>query len=300
MPKRSLETLEILEDGNTGPPESNKNNKKQCVQLKSWFFTWNNYPENYLEILEPVFNVLCKRYKFQQEIGESGTPHLQGNIELKKKQRWNEFKLPNEIHWEKTRNIEAAFTYCGKDASRAGQTHSMGIKTPPAPLELIETLSPWMVDAIEIIKSKPDKRAFYWYYDKDGGASKSDFCKWAHVHLNTEKLEYGKAGDLYNIVLNTDMDKCRCLFLDISRDNGNKVCWKAMENIKNGYITSMKYEGGTKLFNPPHIIIFSNFLPDTRALSKDRWRIIDLEEEYYNDPDDHRSYVYINEIECLV
>ena len=38
-------------------------------------------------------------------------------------------------------------------------------------------------------------------------------------------------------------------------------------------ICNTKYETGMKLFNSPHLIVFSNFYPDTDKLSADRWKI---------------------------
>jgi len=43
--------------------------------------------------------------------------------------------------------------------------------------------------------------------------------------------------------------------------------------LKDGVVFSGKYEGGARLFPPPHVIIFANFLPDFTKLSADRWVI---------------------------
>ena len=53
-----------------------------------------------------------------------------------------------------------------------------------------------------------------------------------------------------------------------------------MECFKNGYVLDTKYEGQKKRFVPPHIFVFSNSLPDISKLSKDRWNIIDINEEF--------------------
>jgi len=50
-----------------------------------------------------------------------------------------------------------------------------------------------------------------------------------------------------------------------------------LESIKNGLIVNTKYETGSKLFNSPHIIVFSNMSPDVSAMSMDRWKIICLD-----------------------
>ena len=51
------------------------------------------------------------------------------------------------------------------------------------------------------------------------------------------------------------------------------MSYDAIESIKSGIIFNSKYETGQKMINPPHIIVFSNFLPDVSKLSEDRWNI---------------------------
>ena len=89
----------------------------QFKQLKNWFFTWNNYPEGALELLEEKFKPMSLRYCFGLEVGAQGTKHVQGCVELRKRARPTEFDLPKQIHWEKTRNKTDAVSYCGKDGT---------------------------------------------------------------------------------------------------------------------------------------------------------------------------------------
>ena len=41
-------------------------------------------------------------------------------------------------------------------------------------------------------------------------------------------------------------------------------------------VVKTKYDTGVACFNIPHVIVFSNHLPNMSALSKDRWNIIDM------------------------
>lgn len=72
------------------------------------------------------------------------------------------------------------------------------------------------------------------------------------------------------------MDECECVIFDIPRNQGNNVSYSAIESIKNGLICNTKYETGTKVFNSPKIMVFSNMAPDLESLSEDRWKIRNL------------------------
>ncbi len=98
------------EDGNTKSPP-----RRPC-QLYQWFFTLNNFTKVDILHLKMRFNKMCKWWIFEEEVGEKGTPHLQGNISLVKKLRLTSIaKWDKRIHWEPTRNVEASIAYCQKE-----------------------------------------------------------------------------------------------------------------------------------------------------------------------------------------
>lgn len=84
-------------------------------QVKRWCFTLNNWSEEeykeFVEKLEWSYLLIGK------EVGEEGTPHLQGYVELKTKKSLRQMKLAqSRTHWEalKGKPCQAA-TYCKKD-----------------------------------------------------------------------------------------------------------------------------------------------------------------------------------------
>ncbi len=91
---------------------------------KAWCFTLNNYTENELGALVQLFSSLDEKYYFivGEEVGEQGTPHLQGYIE-KKTGRFRplplfEVKRNNVqcMHFEKAKgNRTQNYKYCSKD-----------------------------------------------------------------------------------------------------------------------------------------------------------------------------------------
>ena len=53
--------------------------------------------------------------------------------------------------------------------------------------------------------------------------------------------------------------------------------YRILENIKDGQATASKYNNDNIYFKTPNtVIIFSNRLPDTARLSKDRWNILEI------------------------
>lgn len=77
-------------------------------------FTLNNYTEEE-ELAVQAWD--CKYLVYGREVGEEGTPHLQGYVEWKGSKRFTTLKKMNpRIHWEKRRGtVDQAVTYCKKD-----------------------------------------------------------------------------------------------------------------------------------------------------------------------------------------
>lgn len=86
------------------------------MSYRSWCFTLNNYTDEDIANISDWADV--KRCVVGREVGESGTPHLQGWVVFAKPRRLGSCrKLPSgdKMHWEKTRSDQAAEKYCSKD-----------------------------------------------------------------------------------------------------------------------------------------------------------------------------------------
>lgn len=83
---------------------------------------------------------------------------------------------------------------------------------------------------------------------------------------------------MYTIARKWDVKKgeenpeLRVVFFDIPRSQTN-VSYRAIEQVKNGVITSTKYESQTLILTIPHVVIFANWPPKREMLSEDRWDI---------------------------
>jgi len=114
MPKKNVKTT------NTTIDLVNKINTESLnreSRHRGWVFTWNNYEEINWELVQKRFEKTAKYFCVGKEVGESGTPHLQGCITFKDAQPLSTLKNYNpSIHWEKRIASEAiASEYCKKE-----------------------------------------------------------------------------------------------------------------------------------------------------------------------------------------
>lgn len=88
-------------------------------QSKYWCFTINNYTVLDEQKIRDLFSLKkVSYYVFGREVGESGTPHLQGYLELPKKTRLTTLKksLGRHVHLEQRKGSAVqSQEYCQKD-----------------------------------------------------------------------------------------------------------------------------------------------------------------------------------------
>ncbi|AXQ66522.1 MAG: putative viral replication protein [Cressdnaviricota sp.] len=251
-------------------------NTKQVPPSKNWCFTLNNYDENDLMILKSSNS--SKILVFQEEIGESGTPHLQGYIEfITKKRPFNVFAFSKAAHWEKRRGSkQEAIAYCSKADTRKEGTvpFAKGVKLA-RPIKIITKLKPWQQEVEDIVISEPDDRTINWFWEEVGNVGKSVLCKYL-CHKHGAIICSGKAADIkYMVVKYKEKHGVYpdTIVYDIPRTSQNYVSYQGIEEIKNGCFMSSKYECDMVVMNSPHIICFANFRPNIDVMSKDRWNV---------------------------
>lgn len=288
-----METTEQL-GGNTKSP--------RCVPAKCWCFTLNNYTSLEMETLEQAFKLREIKYGFGEEVGEQGTPHLQGWIESPKKIRPIEtFRELKRIHWEKRRGTkEQNIAYCAKEGKY--RTSELTTEKVRELLGIVsdDKLYDWQREVIELC-DKPSDRLVYWVWSAKGCTGKTTLAKLLCLCHNGILLDGKKSDILYSAtesVLGTAQKSsnsseethcsphylptdepfytCKRIFiLDLSRTCENFVSYDSIEKLKNGFWFSGKYESKMVMIPPPVVIIFANFQPDREKLSSDRWHLIE-------------------------
>lgn len=265
--------------GNTSPPSisSPVKPKKRVNPSKKWVFTWNNYDDGTLELLKSMLDTDADKYVLGKEVGESGTPHIQGWVVFKVRKRPIEWcKIP-AIHWERQKGSDQeASLYCMKE----GNFESMGVEEPREleivrdPMEGLE-YKDWQREVMDILDEEPDSRTIYWYWEPIGNSGKTTFAK--HICVNNRLAVYctGKANDVKCMISmrrKEKLDTKICIF-GFPRTKEEFVSYEALEEVKDGIFFSGKYEPAMVVMNNPHVIVFANFEPEMSKLSHDRWVI---------------------------
>lgn len=295
----------------------------QSACAKNWCFTLNNPSTEELSHFKNLFELDIVNYiVFQLEQASTGTPHLQGYIQLGTKKRFNPTKalLSPRVHLSKALGTpEENRAYCTKEprltpfiehgiisvAGKRNDIEEFVSDMREADLDDVALLerhprimakyprfvvttrrilreaqltyapfvpnSTWQQSLVTCLDNQPDPRQVKWYFDERGSAGKSYFCR--HFRLRDGGRPFvitgGKHTDIYYAY-----QRQRAVFFDIPRcTDPASFPYAVAESFKNGYFLSTKYESTPIYFDPPHVVIFSNFYPDKTKLSMDRWDI---------------------------
>lgn len=261
----------------------NTESTSQPKRYRKWCFTLNNYDEKDLEIIDTKTQQYSNlKYVYGKEIGESGTPHLQGYLEFKNAISMKSLKkwLPR-AHLEKARgSSKQNYDYCTKEGDfKSNMFYSLKNKLLEKHYQDI-TWKEWQKNIIDILSSPPHPRKIYWIYDEIGNSGKSWLCKYICLKYDCI-IAQGKSDNIFNQVLNWRNEfpgelQIPPIVVDVSRGDFFHVNYSAIECVKNGFLYSGKYEGGTVFGENPHVFIFANSEPDMDKLSEDRWEIITI------------------------
>jgi len=260
----------MVQNGQDGlAPGNTKSGAKRQSTSKYWLFTFNNYTDAQLVVMVNNFEVFDLKYIIGEEVGEQGTPHLQGYIESKKPIRWSALHLPEQIHWEKRRGTrEQNVRYCSKE----GKYHT-NMKIP-RPIVMPE-LAGWQSTLKEeVFQKEPIERKIHWIWSLEGARGKSTMVK--YMAMNGALVCSGKAGDMKYMIVKYYQENGAYpehVVFDVPRSMQNFLSYQGIEEIKNGVFASTKYECEMVVMNQPNVYIFANFPPDLRNehMSADRF-----------------------------
>ena len=116
---------------------------------------------------------------------------------------------------------------------------------------------------------EPHPRRVDWVYDPIGGTGKTHLAKHLVTTQNAFYTNGGKSTDVFYAYQGQ-----RVVIFDFVRESEGFVNYGAIEAIKNGLMSSNKYESQLKVFPIPHLLVFANFQPAPGKLSADRINVI--------------------------
>lgn len=288
----TLETLETVvgntiinhckEETSSIENKSEIGNKIRIVPGNKWCFTaWQEYEETQKLASQIVKDDKKFFYVYGIEIcPTTGKEHLQGFIQSKDKNykiRPVEYFKSIKTHWEKSKgSLESNVDYCCKEGKYfTNITEYKPRKKVKDPMDGLEPFK-WQKEILDIVKSEPDSRKIYWYWEENGCTGKSTLAKHLCMKMNALVVG-GKGSDIkYAVTTYLETKDLEVMIYDIPRIQGNSVSYASIEEIKNGCMFSNKYESKMQCFNTPHIIVFANRPPDVENLSADRWVVCEI------------------------
>lgn len=245
-------------------------------RCRKWVFTLNNYTLDEEDILYKYLNSKSHKWIYGFESGEEGTPHLQGYFEFKNQikdstLRDNGFQRAHLTRAKGT--LKHNFDYCSKD----GNFKYGGIEIDKVKfLQKIDYFYDWEIKIIDLINTKPDTRTIHWFWEPNGCSGKTTFQKYLFTHFRGVAVLSGKGSDMKNGIIEYVKkfeETPDIILINIPRCNIDYISYNGIEEIKDMFFFSGKYEGGWVCSRCPHVIIFANEEPRLDNFSLDRWDI---------------------------
>lgn len=236
-------------------------------KAKKWVFTLNNYESKDIEFFK---NLSYNYIKFGEEIGESGTPHLQGFVIFKNQTRLSALKkLHSKVHWEiQVGPDEACSNYCSKGSnifeqdnrsqgkrndilSAANLVKEKGIMgvVNEMPEMYVKYHSGLEKLFHRISTDRTIKPIVTWIYGKTGtGKTRHVFDKHQDIWISNKNLQWWDGYENQEVVLIDDFRRDFCTFHELLR-------------ILDRYPYNVAVKGGFRKLNSKYIYITSPFHP---------------------------------------
>lgn len=231
----------------------------------------------------------CKKYVFQEEVGDKGYAHWQCRVSLIKPRRFNELKGKFCVgaHFAPTSNACTTFQYCMKADSRvAGPWDDRDYEEPPPLTRQLRnflnfTRRPWQTQC-ELMCHETDDRSIKLIYDTVGDSGKSIFAEYLEYNnLAYEIPPYRSMEDILAVAMSQKPKKC--YLIDMPRGMKKEKLsefYSGLESLKNGVAYDKRYSFRKVRFDRPQIIVYTNHLPVWSLMSAGRWEVWEMQSDF--------------------
>jgi hypothetical protein len=230
-----------------------------------WLATFNNYTEDELQTWLVELNDKCKMFVMQEEMGESGTPHLQCKICLLKSARPIETFSCKKIHWEQSKKWKG-WQYCCKDESNNGRRWSKGVDVPE-PLIVHEPYG-WQLEVVDLVKAEPKERKVHWFWSEKTPIGRSSLARYLAIKHDVKLIDGTRASMRWLADMETPPTAVQ---IDLRGLKKRFKYYASLQKIKDGVFFSEKKRDMVIWNKCPHVIVFASFEPEYEKLSADRW-----------------------------
>lgn len=214
-------------------------------------------------------NVLIYHYKESVPYTNIPKPELEEN--------------PIKEIWKHDSLSNALLSTCSNLKNVGGVIAAFNCKPADYGIEPTVEWKPWQKEILNEIETTPDSRHIVWYYDPFGNAGKTFIAKhlgqYKGAFVSTRANAYHVATALDEFIKQNGKDSILVVIFNFSRQQENHKIYQALEELKDGMMTSEKYKGRTLYFNHPHLICMANYIPDVNSMTKDRWDIRTLQND---------------------
>lgn len=245
--------------------------------------------------IRDILKLYCKKYVFQLEEGDSGYRHYQGRISLIKKRREPELKklLESNDHLKffnylkptltKEHNTTAFYVMKLDTRIQGPFSDTDFIPTNTRQLQYFKSLSlrPYQKSILDLTYTF-NLRTIYLIFDPVGNIGKSLFSEYLESLGETEEIPpFRLMEEIFSWVCSRPVKKNYIVDMPrgMKKDKLGEF-YSGLEVIKNGVAYDKRYSAKKIRFDRPNIFVFTNTLPKFSLMSKDRWIIYEVNEDY--------------------
>lgn len=218
--------------------------------------------------------------------------HFQGRFVLYKKIRLStlikkikkdtNLLFLNHAHLSATSSNSHNFDYVKKSESRVLGPWTCHELEQIIPRDIKDLkFYPWQSQLVKLCETYEPRKIIF-IFDETGCSGKSTIGKWLAFFkgacLCPAMNNYKDIVQAASSFKRTN-DKCNTFIFDIPRALGSDKhhsMFAAVESIKSGVICDTRYKFDQQIIEPPNVVVYSNFIPEPKLLSADRWQFFKI------------------------